>query len=155
MKTWIFQGNPGQYQIDEYLRTYNPILWAITKVHFRYKISKGDDVYIWRSDGDDPQSGGIVAKGKIMSLPKEREDDAPHLWIIQPENQIALRVEIEINEVRLSKEEGMIKRAELAGDERVAGMRILQVPMETNYQLEPQHAEYINELWEQRKKRKE
>lgn len=155
MSTWIFQGNPNQFQIDEYLRTYNPILWTITKVHFRDEISIGDDVYIWRSDGNNPKSGGIVAKGKMTSLPAERKDDARHLWITQPENQIALRVEIKVNDIRLSEGEGMIKRMELAGDERVAGMRILQVHMETNYLLEPRHAECINELWEQRKKRKE
>ena len=151
MTTWIFQGNPRRFPtINNYLRTHKQIWWCIRQEHFIDKIKIGDDVYIWRSNGGDPLSGGIVAKGEITSLPQEIEDDVPDLWTGGQENRH--RVNIDINDTRLNEEEGMVRRIDLIKDDGINGMRILRFPIETNHQLEPRHINYINGLWERKRK---
>jgi len=150
MTSWIFQGNPKKFRIDEYLRNRQLITWGIKQTYFKDEISNGNEVFIWRADGDKPGSGGIVAKGEILSRPTEIKDDAPKLWNKPPEKLIELRVIIKLEEVRLG--EGMLKRVDLKEDPTASTMIILKFPKETNYKLEPLHAQYIKQLWEQRKK---
>jgi hypothetical protein len=150
MVTWIFQGNPKVFQVDKYLAQKKIILWTIRQKHFKDEISIGDEVFIWRADGNIPKSGGIVAKGKVISTPQNMEDDAPNLWIDLQKSTSALRVAIELEDVRLTGE-GMLKRIDLEKDTNVRDMRILVVRSETNYKLEPRHAQYIEKLWKQTK----
>jgi hypothetical protein len=51
MRTWIFQGNPDELDLNAYLAT-APIqlLWLVTR--YGDEISVGDRVYIWRTQGD-------------------------------------------------------------------------------------------------------
>jgi len=151
MTSWIFQGNPKVFRVDEYLQNRKSILWTIRQRHFRDDISVGDEVYIWRSDGDNPKSGGIVAKGKVISHPQAMEDDAPNLWIEKRESPFELRVKIELEDVRLTEEEGMIKRVDLEKDDNVGDMRILAFRSQTNYRSEPEHAKHIESLWKRKK----
>ena len=52
MKTWIFQGNPGVFDIDSYLAsTAGLITWRVAR--YAEEIEPGDTVYIWRSQGPD------------------------------------------------------------------------------------------------------
>jgi len=149
MVTWIFQGNPKVFQVDKYLAQKKIILWTIRQKHFKDEISIGDEVFIWRADGNIPKSGGIVAKGKIISAPQNLEDDAPDLWIDLQKSTTALSVAIELEEVRLTGE-GMLKRTDLEKDPNARDMRILKFRSETNYKLEPKHAQYIEKLWKQK-----
>lgn len=149
MASWIFQGNPKIFRVNEYLRRYKTIMWTIRQKHFADEISIGDEVYIWRSDGDKPKSGGIVAKGKIVSEPWNMEDDAPELWIEPQESTIALRVKIELEDVRLTEDEGMLKRVDLEKAPNLRDMKILKFHSETNYKLESRHAQYIRQLWKE------
>lgn len=148
MTSWIFQGNPKVFRVDEYLRKYKVIMWTIRQKHFADEISVEDEVYIWRADGDKPKSGGIVARGRITSLPQNMEGEGHELWIEPQESTIALRVKIELEDVCLTEEEGMIKRVDLEKDPEVRYMRILVFRSETNYKLDPIHAQHIRELWE-------
>ena len=81
MSTWIFQGNPKLFHMDEYLsaRQHQQIVWSVRQKHFLRTISVGDEVYIWRADGRGKGTGGIVAKGMITSTPRDMLDDAPQL----------------------------------------------------------------------------
>lgn len=101
MTSWIFKGNPKVFRVDEYLQRYKIITWTIRQKHFKDEISVGDEVYIWRSDGDQPKSSGIVAKGKIISFPQEVED------------------------VRLTEGESMLKWVDLERDDNIKDMKIL------------------------------
>ena len=147
MTSWIFQGNPKIFRVNEYLRSRKKITWTVRQKHFKDDITIDDEVYIWRSDGRIPKSGGIVARGKVISSPCEMRDDAPELWIEKPKDPIALRVQIEVEDVRLTKEQGMIKRVDMEKDEQIKDMRILVFRSETNYLLEPRHANHIRNLW--------
>jgi hypothetical protein len=147
MTSWIFQGNPKSFQVDEYLRPLKIITWTVRQEHLKDEISVGDEVYIWRSDGRKPKSGGIVAKGEIITAPEVMLDDAPELWIEKPRSPYALRVKIRLQDVRLAKEQGMLRRIELERDEQLRDMRISKVRVETNYKLAPAHANHIRRLW--------
>ncbi|WP_207799772.1 EVE domain-containing protein [Candidatus Cryosericum hinesii] len=154
MLTWIFQGNPNLFHIDEYLssRQHQQIVWAIRQKHFIKDITIGDEVYIWRANGHNPGTGGIVAKGTITSAPEDMLDDAPDLWM-QPEVPLSMpRVRISLDEVRLTEEQGMIARVELLHDPNVNSMLILRFALLTNYKLDVKHAEYIGELWDKRRR---
>lgn len=147
MNTWIFQSNPKGFNLDIYLKQVNPVQWTIRQKQYKDHLSIGDDVYIWRADGLRPRSGGIIAKGKIISLPELIKDKHPQYWITQPENLADLRVSIAINEIRLSEEEGMIKRIDLEKDEKINDLRILKMRSETNYKLEGKQANFLKQLW--------
>jgi hypothetical protein len=132
MSSWIFQGNPSLFRIDEYLKTAKSIVWSIMQKHFLKAISVGDEVYIWRADGHERGTGGIVARGTITSTPKSMLDDAPSLWT-QPEVPPSKpRVHISLDEVRLTEVQGMIGRAELGNDSITRDMLILRFPSLTN-----------------------
>lgn len=154
MLTWIFQGNPNLFRMDEYLsvRQHQQIVWAIRQKHFIKDITVGDEVYIWRANGHNPGTGGIVAKGTITSAPEDMLDDAPDLWI-QTEVPLSMpRVRILLDEVRLTEDQGMISRVSLQSDPCVCAIRILRFYSETNYKLDTPHAKHIGELWDKRRR---
>jgi len=95
----------------------------------------GDEIYIWRSDGGKKGSGGIIAKGEIMSSPKEMMDDDFELWTSKPEDMMALRVSIKISAIRLNASRGMLSRERLKHDPEINQIRILHYYSETNYLL--------------------
>ena len=84
--------------------------------------------------------------GTITAPPNLATDDAPGLWIAKEENPMALRVG-----VRLSEEEGMLRRLTLEHDPQLQRMRILSFRSQTNYELDPRHARRLAELWRQSK----
>jgi len=86
-----------------------------------------------------------------MIRASEMEDDAPDLWIEKQESSFALRSKIEVEDVRLTGEEGMLKRVDLERDDNIKDMRILVFHRETNYKLEPRYAHHIMDLWEHKK----
>ena len=151
MTNWIFQGNPENFKVDEYIYNQDLIMWTINQRHFKEEILPGDVVYIWRSDGNKPKSGGIIAKGKIVSPPEEMLDDAPDLWINKQENSFKLRVKIELEDIRLNEEEGMLMRIDMEKDENLKDMRILKFRAEANYKLYPKYSKHIDYLWESKK----
>ncbi|WP_186673918.1 EVE domain-containing protein [Sporosarcina sp. BP05] len=61
MNTWIFQGNPTKFNVDDYLLENDYIWWSIRQEHLVSDINLGDEVFIWRSDGANKGSGGAVA----------------------------------------------------------------------------------------------
>jgi 5-methylcytosine-specific restriction enzyme A len=152
MTTWIFQGNPKDFQVDEYLRTRRDIVWAIRQEHLIEDISIDDVIYIWRSVGDNPHSGGIVAKGKIKSLPStDISEDAPELWLEEEPKQFS-RVKIYLEDVRLTGVKGMINRDYILEDPILSNLLIIGNPIMTNYKLTKEHTEKINQWWKKNDK---
>ncbi len=152
MNTWIFQGNPTIFKVDEYLQRQKIIWWQIRQKYLADEISIGDEVYIWRADGDRPKSGGIVAKGRIVSKPQNIKNDVPELWVEKQKRMVKLYVKIKLEEVRFTEEEGMLKRIDLEKDPIVKDMRILKFRSNTNYKLNSIHTNHIRELWNQKRK---
>lgn len=115
MGAWIFQGNPRRFPVDDYLRHHDGhILWTV-KPPSRV-MDAGDRAFVWRADGGRPGPGGVVAIGRVASAPAPGPDDAPDLWgdpASAPLDPSEHRVRIDLEEVRLTRREGMLPRSEL------------------------------------------
>jgi hypothetical protein len=46
MTTWIFQGNPKEFHIDDYLKNNDEITWTIRQKQYTSDIKIGDKVFI-------------------------------------------------------------------------------------------------------------
>lgn len=148
MNSWIFQGNPKYFRLDDYLRENKEIYWTVFQ-HMN-EMSSGDVVYIWRSNGGKSGTGGIVAKGKLIECPYEMPDYVLKYWIKKPEGYLR-GARIVIEDVRLDKNKSMLKRDDLKKDNVFKDLKIIPMAMETNYKLETKHSEHIDQLWNQKK----
>lgn len=92
--TWIFQGNPKPFRLDDFLRENENIWWSLNQVHYQNVISIGDIVYFWRADGGRRGTGGVIAKGRVTGLPQMNADPSPY-WNNSDGNERKLRVPIE------------------------------------------------------------
>lgn len=133
MPSWIFQGNPKQYDIDTYLLENDVISWNIRQKQYLDEVRIGDKVFIWRSDGGMKNSGGIIGLCEVVSHPYEQE-----------ENDV---VDLKIIEYRLTAEKGMLLRHELKEIPETMMLQILKMSQHTNYRLTDSEFERILHLW--------
>lgn len=50
MQTWIFQGDPDEFDLDGYLASRpGQVPWLVTR--YASEIAVGDHVYVWRNQG--------------------------------------------------------------------------------------------------------
>ena len=145
MNTWIFQGNPTRFNVDDYILENETILWSIRQAHLVNKVQLGDEVFIWRSDGNEKGSGGIVARTQIISLPKEyiKDEGAADYWYEDVEAAY-LAVELKVLEFDVIKG---INRLELADHPVLKNLMILRFKQNTNYLVDEEHKGYLRQLW--------
>lgn len=129
--TWIFQGNPKQFDVDTYVKENKIITWNIRQERFVKQIKNNDEVFIWRSNGKNP--GGIIAYGKVV-----RE-----AYIEDDINQ----VDIEVEEYRLTKEDGMLLRDDLKRYMITSNLSIIKQPTGTNFYVNEEQREHLKKLW--------
>ena len=150
--TWILQGNPKLFDIDDYLARYPLIYWRTPT--FKDQIYLGDRVYMWRAGED----AGIVASGVVVELPTTDESlkhpDALGADLWMAEKQIERRndptvpkVGVAIDTVRLTPEEGMIPRTRFLEDRTLSGSRIIKLSNGTVFPVTADEATRIQELW--------
>jgi hypothetical protein len=81
MRTWIFQGNPDEFDLDSYFAT-GPIEipWLVTR--YSNEIMMGDRVYIWRTQGTQKAVAGVLAEGEVIAPVALRAEspDAVPFW---------------------------------------------------------------------------
>lgn len=155
MATWIFQGNPELYDLIRYFKEEKIVRWDVNQSHFEYMIAPGDIVYIWRSNGSSGELfGGVIAKGTVVNNPLIMPPHRPDLWFVKPQNYLVhdLRVDIEIEEYRSKKLDGMLRAADLKIDPNFKNARIIKWHQETNYLLDCDTAKYLEELWNKARK---
>ena len=147
MNTWIFQGNPRVFDIDNYVKNHKFIWWSLRQEHFSDRIELGDEVFLWRSDGNKRGTGGILAKTRVVSLPLERTDgeNAKNYWHTDDWANPYLAVKMEVLEVRL--EDGFISRLYLLEHPVLKDLLILRLRQQTNYLLPQEHGEELQKLW--------
>ncbi len=150
MLSWIFQANPDDFRVGDYLRENKNKEFYWTVKQKMKEISRGDTVYIWRSNGTKGNPGGIVAKGKIVECPYEMPDYVKQYWINIPTNYFG-GARIIIEDVRLNEAKGMLKRNDLKNDNVTMGLEIIHMPRKATYLLPQNHVKYIDRLWEQKK----
>lgn len=145
--TWIFQGNPKVFDIDNYVKNHKYIWWSLRQEYYQDKIEIGDEVFLWRSDGGRRGTGGILAKAKVVSLPQEETDDenAEDYWHTDDGANSYLAIKLEVLDVRLG--EGFISRLSLLEHPVLKNLLILRLRQQTNYLLSVEHANEINKLW--------
>jgi len=151
MNTWIFQGNPKKFDVDAYLQNRSDIRWTVGNNKIQNSILLNDIAFLWRSDGDNPRSGGIIAKGIITIPPRPMEDDAQQLWKSSQKNTVINRVAIRIEEFRLSFKDGMLLRTELESHPVLRDLWILKWRAAILYSVTPEHAGILDKLWESRR----
>lgn len=149
VKTWIFQGNPTKFNVDGYLLENQFIWWSIRQAHFAEDIRIGDEVYIWRSDGGNKSSGGVIARSVVVSLPQEYTNDEESLnyWYEDVSGSTYLAVELEVLEVEATNG---LNRLELHENEVLSELHILRLRQNTNYLLSEEQGSHLRQLWHTR-----
>lgn len=130
---WIFQGNPNQFPVREYVVENKIIDWNIRQKHFKDKVDKGDKVFIWVADGGERNSGGIIALAEITSDVYEVGNE--------------LKVDLQVTEYRTKENEGMLMRRDLKNIPESMNLRIIKVAQGTNFLLTKNEYERLIELW--------
>lgn len=145
--TWIFQGNPQRFMINEYLIENEQIWWTVNQEHYLNDMGLNDQVFIWRSDGGEKGTGGIVARGLICGEPK-RVKSHPTYWLKDngnSEDKAKLQIPIKLLEVQVSG--NYLKRTSLLNHPLLKDLLVLKVANSTNYKVELHHAIVLQELW--------
>ncbi|OMC76786.1 hypothetical protein BK125_17180 [Paenibacillus odorifer] len=148
MKTWIFQGNPKRFKLDEYLIENKEIVWAIKQKHFLNDVQVGDTVFMWRSDAGKKGSGGVVARTTVTGKPMVCTI-SPAYWTSPVDASKELpRVPLHIEELAL--EGNHLDRNFIKNNEIFSDLSILKMSNGTNWLLSNSHAEELNRLWQDR-----
>ncbi|MFS0864926.1 AAA family ATPase [Fredinandcohnia sp. 179-A 10B2 NHS] len=146
MSYWIFQGNPQRFTIDKekypdlhdinsYVKRGKVIDWSIRQKHHLKDIEIGDKVFIWRSDGEERNTGGIIALAEVVREPFVRyEDGIPS-------------VELKVIECRLTESEGMLLRHKLKEIPQTKSLLIIRAPQQTNYKLTDEEYNFLLWCW--------
>jgi len=135
-RTWIFQGNPKMFRIDDYLRTRSEFSWTV-KQH-RDLIRKGDRVYIWRAGA----ASGIVAVAEALTDVSVQPDDFSEFWLEPPEdNANRDRVRLRMLDCRVDRPlpRDLIRQ-------QLPDLNVITVPRATNYQVTPQQAVILERM---------
>jgi len=150
MTAWLFQGNPQHYTLNSYLRDQKQVTWHVKQSRFAKEMQPGDQVFIWRSDGGTPGSGGVVAVGVLTSRAGEVQDDGLGTWFDMKPEPAVPSVGVLLDEVRLTESEGFLPKRLLRDDPVLRNLQVLRIPRPTNYRLSMEEAQRLSELWSQR-----
>lgn len=147
MNTWIFQGNPEFFDINNYVKNLRYIWWALRQKGYRDEIKINDVVFMWRSDGEERRTGGILAKTRVIGLPQERpnDEDNKEYWRTNDWKKPYIGIRLEVLEVKL--QEGFIRRMSLLEHPVLKELLILRQRTKTNFLLPPEHAIELQGLW--------
>ena len=154
MNTWIFQGNPDKFNIDEYLRQSRKIYWSVTVNKYQRELVLGDHVYLWRAKGSKKAISGVVAFGIVDEecKPRNEVNDSialyDDLWEESHEEASEIKAGISIVDLRLSPNEGMLTSDVLKNDPVFSNLQILRSRVGSNFLLSKKHAELIKYFWE-------
>jgi len=142
MASWLFQGNPDYFDINQYLEQNTDILWSVRQ--HKSEIHAGDDVFIWRAAGSKKSVSGIVAYGRVMDEPLLRLNDeaSMKLWVEPQINKKELRVAIHIQKTCLGKRE-VVKKDWIKKDPILKAHQIITVRSGTNFPLKPREAKRL------------
>jgi energy-coupling factor transporter ATP-binding protein EcfA2 len=136
---WIFQGNPGQFDVDGYIRGRQEILWSVRQ--HKDHILAGDRVLLWRSG----QAGGVIAECSVIDPPsKEILEDAPELWKEKPDIQTGeMRCRLRVED---SFVDAPIARSAIRAV--LPDLSIVKAPQGTNFEITQADYEKIMKLRE-------
>lgn len=139
-RAWIFQANPGLYDVRAAVRKLHEIAWTVSK--HKEEITQGDRVYLWESG----PHGGIIAVAAVV---------APVSPGPMPNDDISFRrnkpdkIDVDTPWVQLrivGVIEPVLERAQIASDPQLSNLRILRQPQGTNFMVEKHEREVLEKL---------
>ena len=148
MRTWIFQGNPDDFDLDAYLAT-APIRfpWLVTR--YGDEISAGDRVYIWRTQGKQKGIAGLIAEAEVIArvalLPES--PDAIPFWRADASAAMEVRPRGILRLVRVATPREVIRRDWCEEDPVLRTLPNLKMAAATNYPLGREQLERLAALW--------
>jgi hypothetical protein len=145
MNTWIFQADPGQFRIDDFLATSPEMcLWRASQTQSKMRV--GDAVYLWRSiGGGDRSRAGVVAKAAISAPVAGMRGDTPsnEFWLDRSDaDNMFDRVAI-----RFTCTNRRIAYDDLKSDPILCGTTIVKAGIGTNFLLKVDHAKRLEAIW--------
>lgn len=148
MASWVFQGNPEKFDIDDYVARYPELIYWRTPRHVR-EISVGDRAFLWRSG----VNAGAIAIGTVVE-PPTRGSAVLHpealgndLWRAEEPDPEEAKTGIHLDEVRLSEEDGYVPRGAAKDDPELAKATIITMPNGTVFPLDRLQTSAIERLW--------
>jgi hypothetical protein len=148
MRTWIFQGNPDEFDLDAYLAT-APIQfpWLVTR--YANEIDIGDRVYIWRTQGKHKVVAGVIAEAEVLApvaLLPESADGIP-FWRTDAAEAREERSRTLLRLVRVATPREVIRREWCVEDPVLKTLPNLKMAAGTNYPLAREQVERLAALW--------
>jgi hypothetical protein len=143
-RTWIFQANPKQFDVDGFLAAPpDNGLWRVKR--FGAEIEVGDIVYLWRAIGQGERNlAGIFAEAEITepATPRADKSDFRRFWldrsdVVSIEPRAAIRI------MRFAR----MSIADIANDPIVGALHILRAPVGTNFNTSEVEADRLRRLW--------
>jgi hypothetical protein len=149
MRTWIFQGNPDDYDIDGYLSSRPAqLVWLVTR--YASEIAVRDRVYFWRNQGKQSAiPAGIIAEGIVTASPEQRPEDPEgvRFWRTDGPRATALQVRAVMRLVKVATAREVIRRDWCIEDPVLRDLPNLKMGAGTNYPIAPDQALRVNALW--------
>ncbi len=153
MNTWIFQGNPDKFNIDEYLIKTKDIYWSVTQPKHQNEIKVGDLVYIWRAKGTINAISGVVAFGVVNEESKPREEVKnklalyDELWREDFSEASQIKAGIKLKEIRLNPNEGMISSEVFQQDPILSQTQLIKARVGSNFLLNKIQSLLVEQYW--------
>jgi hypothetical protein len=148
MRTWLFQGNPDDFNLDGYLATRPPEFpWLVTR--YADDIAVGDRVYIWRTQGEQATDAGVIAEAEVIAPPALRPEspDAVRFWRAGATEATAPLTRALLRLVRVAGRGEVIQRKWCIEDPVLRDLPNVRMAAATNYPLSQGHAERLAALW--------
>jgi len=115
---------------------------------FSAEMAIGDTVFLWRAKGISCIPG-IIAKGTLVSLPKNQKKFVEDYWIRRKDFKEGLRARIKLGDVRLSPGEGMLTKKLLLKATGLEELTILHFFQQTNFPVNEVQTKIIERLWKE------
>jgi hypothetical protein len=146
MPSWIFQGKPATFRIDDAVRELEKVTWSVKKNHKKMRL--GDTVFLWRSEHDGNPAGVIAKSVMVYTVTPMFSPPSVVAYWTDPtmENTRVDRVELKILEYS-TDEKPMIERKDLLEDDVLRELLVIRQPNGTNFELSEIQAEVLESLW--------
>jgi hypothetical protein len=145
---WVFQGNPEKFDVDDYVTRYPELVYWRTP-RYATRIAVGDRAVMWRSGPD----AGAIALGVVVEAPtpgtkvKHPEALGTDLWRAEPPDPAENKTGIQLQEIRLTLDEGFLPRQTAKSDQELANATIVTMPNGTVFPLNTAQAAALERLW--------
>jgi len=148
MKTWIFQGNPDDYDVDSYLAVRPAeVVWLVTR--YADQVEAGDRVYLWRNQGQQKSVAGIIAEAIVTTPPIVRgeDPDGVRFWRTQGPRATAPQVRAGMRILKVATAREVIRREWCRDDPILRHLANMRMQAGTNYPVTPEQARRLSALW--------